>query len=83
MEKSHNLPEFDPDVRELSHRPTLNGLEKFLLWHKESNAISVLLRDEKENKLYAFEVPPDKALDAFEHPFAYKPDECNGVPLWK
>lgn len=76
-----NQPELNPGIRELCHREPLDGLEKFLFWHSDDNTLSVIIRDEKEKRMYAFQVPNDKGLEAFKHPFAYMPDGCEGVEL--
>lgn len=73
--------ELNPEIRELDHRPKQDGIEKFLLWHSDTNLVSMVLIDEKESKLFAFEVPNDQALEAFKHPFIFKPETCEGIEL--
>lgn len=76
-----NTPELNPGIRELMYREPLDGLEKFLFWHSDNNTLSIIIRDEREKRMYAFQVPNDKGLEAFAHPFAYMPTDCKGVEL--
>lgn len=41
------------------------------LW-EESGRITITVSDVREDENFGIEVEPDKALDAFYHPFAYK-----------
>jgi hypothetical protein len=61
------------DLRELAHR-FADKLEVFLWWHERSNVVEVSLYDFKEDTVTVFPVPPERALDAFNHPYAYAPD---------
>jgi hypothetical protein len=58
-------------TRELAHRVS-NGVEVVLLWHPTTQRVSVTVLD--VNTLQSFELvleDGDRALDVFEHPFAY------------
>lgn len=60
---------------ELMHRRN-NGVEVFLYWYRENNVLSILLNDEQANPPLSteFNVPNDKGLEAFNHPFVWLPD---------
>lgn len=47
-----------------------------LWWDKndEEHPIQVTVRDLYSNDNYTFSPPPSKALDAFNHPFAFIPE---------
>ena len=62
--------ETSTDLRELAHRIS-GGQEISLVWDAREDCVSVLVRDVETG--VEFQVPADreKALDAFNHPFAY------------
>ena len=66
--------------RELAHRAG-NGIEVSLFWDKVGDTLSLEVYDAKYDQLFEAEVPRDRALDAFHHPFAYlaasEPDEID------
>jgi hypothetical protein len=45
--------------------------EVFLRWVKSSNMVFIVLNDLERQRRVQFAVEPDKAMDAFEHPFIY------------
>ena len=48
------------------------GIGVTLLWAQDTNAVSVLVRDEGSDDQFELSVEPGtNALDAFEHPYAY------------
>lgn len=57
-------------TRELAQRAT-DGVEVRLLWHSETNTISVSVVDAKSGDQFELQVPDDAALDVFHHPYAY------------
>jgi len=57
-------------TRELAAR-TSNGVSVRLLWHPRENAVTVSVEDVRIGDRFELAVPPDLALDAFNHPFAY------------
>jgi hypothetical protein len=59
-----------PRVRELAARVS-DGLHVLLLWHPDENAVTVSVEDERVGDCFQVAVAPDRALDAFYHPFAY------------
>jgi hypothetical protein len=60
-----------PDsARELAARES-DGIHVALLWHPGENALTVSVEDERVGDRFSLAVAPDRALDAFYHPFAY------------
>jgi hypothetical protein len=56
--------------RELAQR--LSGSDEVLLvWHPEVDRVEVSVRDVVTGAGFHIEVAPDKAIDAFYHPYAY------------
>ena len=58
------------NVKELMHRRN-GGIEVALRWHPETNAVSIAVVDDQTGETHACEVPRERALEAFEHPYAY------------
>jgi hypothetical protein len=58
------------DIHELDHRET-DGVEVSLLWTRNTNAVSVLVRDAKSGDDFELQVDPADARDALHHPYAY------------
>jgi hypothetical protein len=58
------------DTRELAARES-DGLHVLLLWHPRANALTVSVEDARVGDYFHLSVAPDRALDAFYHPFAY------------
>jgi hypothetical protein len=56
--------------RELAHR-TGDGIEVSLLWTKSTNRIAIAVADSHSGEELEFEVDGSRALDAFNHPYAY------------
>jgi hypothetical protein len=59
-----------PHTRELAERDS-DGIHVVLLWHPDENALTVSVDDTRAGDRFQVAVPPDRALDAFYHPFAY------------
>ena len=57
-------------TRELAVRES-DGLHVLLLWQPSENAITVSIEDTRSDIRVQIPVAPDRALDAFYHPFAY------------
>ena len=57
-------------IRELAARDS-DGIHVLLLWHPDENAVSVSVEDTRGGDRFHIAVAPDRALDAFYHPFAY------------
>ena len=58
------------DRRELAHRST-NGIEVTLLWTGSTNTVAIAVADTHSGEELEFEVHGSRALDAFNHPYAY------------
>jgi hypothetical protein len=56
-------------TRELAARDN-DGIHVRLLWHPQENAVTVAVEDERFGDRFQIAVAPDRALDAFYHPFA-------------
>ena len=59
-----------PHTRELAERDS-DGIHVLLLWHPRKNTLSVSVEDARVGEQFDIAVAPDRALDAFYHPFAY------------
>jgi hypothetical protein len=59
-----------PHTRELASRDS-DGIHVLLLWHPHKNALTVSVEDARVGDRFQVVVAPDRALDAFYHPFAY------------
>ena len=55
--------------RELAHRAA-DGLDVHLLWNPSTDSVVVDVRD-LEGSLLRIAAAPERALDVFNHPFAY------------
>jgi hypothetical protein len=55
---------------ELHHR-SADGIEVSLLWSRQTNSLTVAVEDSRSGVTFELPAPADKALDVFEHPFAY------------
>jgi hypothetical protein len=56
--------------RELARRST-NGIEVTLLWTESTNTVAIAVADTHSGEELEFEVDGSRALDAFNHPYAY------------
>ena len=57
-------------ARELAQRRS-GDVDVLLLWHPESDRIELCVLDLATAVSVHVDVAPDKALDAFDHPYAY------------
>jgi hypothetical protein len=57
-------------TRELAARES-DGIHVLLLWHLPENTLTVSVEDTRFGDRFQLAVAPDRALDAFHHPFAY------------
>jgi hypothetical protein len=57
-------------ARELAVRDS-DGVHVRLLWHPGDDGVSVSVEDARFGDRFQIAVAPDRALDAFYHPFAY------------
>jgi hypothetical protein len=56
--------------RELAARDS-DGIHVLLLWHPAEDALTVEVDDTRVGDRFQLAVAPDRALDAFYHPYAY------------
>jgi hypothetical protein len=56
--------------RELAHRRS-GEIEISLLWHPELDRVELYILDRATGVSMNLDVAPDRALDAFNHPYAY------------
>ena len=56
-------------TRELAARES-DGIHVLLLWHPRENSLTVSVEDARLGDRFQLAVAPDRALDAFYHPFA-------------
>jgi hypothetical protein len=57
-------------TRELGRR-IRDGIDVRLLWHPQTDRVSVAVSDRRADSAFEFEVDPADALAAFHHPYAY------------
>jgi hypothetical protein len=57
--------------RELAHRVS-NGISVSLFWETVGDRLSLEVYDEGGDEFFQLDVPRDRALDAFHHPYAYR-----------
>jgi len=57
-------------TRELAARES-DGFNVRLLWHPRENALTVSVEDARGGDCFDLAIAPDRALDAFYHPYAY------------
>ena len=67
-EKQMSVHEWD--VRERAHRAN-DGIEVTLLWHPATDEVRVCVRDERRDAYFEVIAEPQRALDVFDHPYAY------------
>jgi hypothetical protein len=56
--------------RELAHR-VADGIEVQLLWSTSDDTVSVAVCDHRDGVVFELPVARERALHAFNHPFAY------------
>ena len=55
---------------ELAHRAN-DGIEVWLYWEKVGDTLTLELHDARDDAHFQLDVPRDRAMDAFRHPFVY------------
>jgi hypothetical protein len=58
------------NARELAYRVN-DGIHVLLLWHPSDDSVSISVDDERTGECFELPVPGDRAMFAFNHPFAY------------
>jgi hypothetical protein len=61
---------WDIDLIELAERNN-DGIEVRLLWRRGAEEVVLVLIDDRTGASFGVDVPGDRALDAFRHPFLY------------
>ena len=56
--------------RELASRES-DGVHVLLLWQPRDNTLTVSVEDARAGDSFQLAIAPERALDAFYHPFAY------------
>jgi hypothetical protein len=54
----------------LAHRSN-DGLDVYLFWDEPTGRVTVSVVDQRADESFVFEVEGRRALDAFNHPYAY------------
>ncbi len=57
-------------MTELARRSS-NGIDVALLWSRLTNRLFVAVADDRTGDRFTLDAPADRALDVFNHPFAY------------
>ena len=57
-------------MTELAHRAS-NGLDVALLWSRQTGQLVVAVADIRTGESFTVDAPSDRALDVYNHPFAY------------
>jgi hypothetical protein len=60
----------DTNLIELAERSN-DGVEVRLLWHRVTGEVVLEVNDDKTGTAFEVQVPGDRAMDAFRHPFVY------------
>lgn len=55
---------------ELAHREN-DGIAVTLLWHTETDRLTVTVRDRRTGEAFELEARARNAMDVFHHPYAY------------
>lgn len=66
--------EREPTYTELDARRT-DGHTVQLLWDAETNETSIRIEEDNPHRVIQFQVLGSKALEAFNHPYAFAPSE--------
>jgi hypothetical protein len=64
-----------PPMTELAHRRS-NGLAVSLLWSPRTGRLVVAVSDDRTDETFTVEAPRDRALDVYNHPFAYRAEQA-------
>jgi hypothetical protein len=68
-----------PGLRELDQRSG-GGLEVTLLWSERTGSVFVCVEDQQTKTGFHFAVDPAQALEAFNHPYAYRRRRVRALP---
>jgi hypothetical protein len=60
------------EARELARR--LSGTDEVrLVWHPENDCVELFVSDRETGEGFRIAIDPRRAIDAFNHPYAYAP----------
>lgn len=66
-------------IRELDSRLS-DGIYVRLLWHPDNGQLSITVDDAKTGETFELVLrDEERALDVYQHPFAYAAQRCNGT----
>jgi hypothetical protein len=68
----------DTNLIELAERNG-DGVQVGLYWRQGTDEVVLVVSDEKTGESFGVEVPGDRAMDAFHHPFVYVSSPGAGV----
>jgi hypothetical protein len=68
----------ETEMTELAHRIN-DGVSVSLLWHRLSNELTVAVDDSRTGEAFEVDVPRDRAMDVFHHPYAYAAAQRNDI----
>jgi len=68
--------------RELAHRAS-NGVSVWLFWTAVGDILTLEVYDERSDEVFELDVPKDRALDAFHHPYVYIAQEQARMAAWE
>ena len=58
------------EYEELAQR-SADGIDVSLLWRRGTDAVAIAVTDSRTGAEFTLAIPGDRALDAFNHPYAY------------
>jgi hypothetical protein len=58
------------NLEELDYRES-DGIAVSLIWSRADGSLAVVVRDGRTGERFQLPIEPERALDAFRHPFAY------------
>jgi len=67
---SGTFMDMDFTLTELDHR-SADGIEVSLLWSRMTNKLMVAVADSRSGESFEVTASAEKALDVFQHPYAY------------
>lgn len=65
------MSEFTTTKRRELCRRVNNGIEVSLIWENVGDTLVLEVYDAKLDQYFELEVPKDRGMDAFHHPYAY------------
>src|SRR5437016_5897940 len=75
------MSDFDNNLIELADRSSGDGVHVQLLWRRGAGEVVLLVSDDRTGVSFGVDVPGDRAMDAFRHPFLYVGPVELGEPI--